>query len=272
MQAYFITPKSQALLSHPLTLSLSHSLTLSLSHLSPLSTLPLLLTRHPFPNTRFGIWQIAEEEDFFRADLPLTRQEEQEWQSHKGIRRSEWLAGRWLLHRLTGVAQRMPLAKDAFSKPFFPNNAQFLCSLSHSKGIVGAFLLSDAAPGALMGCDIQVLVDKMPRIAPRFLSSREMDFVMQHSTSDQFDLYHAFWTAKESIYKAYGLKELDFREHIHVSDFEWKEQHTRTSAVVHKGSFEQSFTLIIEKIALPDTGELMHTVCLSGTWAPETIP
>ncbi|MBL7779796.1 MAG: 4'-phosphopantetheinyl transferase superfamily protein [Saprospiraceae bacterium] len=234
--------------------------------------MPLLLTRHPFPKTRFGIWQIAEEEDFFRADLPLTAQEEQEWQSHKGIRSSEWLAGRWLLHRLTGVAQRMPLAKDAFSKPFFPNNAQFLCSLSHSKGIVGALLLSDAAPGALIGCDIQVLVDKMPRIAPRFLSAPEIDFVRQHSLSDQFDLYHAFWTAKESMYKAYGLKELDFREHIRVFDFEWKEQHTRAAAVVRKGSFEQLFTLIIEKMALPETGALLHTVCLSAQPAPDIIP
>jgi phosphopantetheinyl transferase len=225
--------------------------------------LPLLLSRHPFPNTHFGIWQIAEGADFFRADLPLSDQEEAEWRLHKGIRRSEWLAGRWLLHRLSGAAQRMPLAKDAFSKPFFPNDATFLCSLSHSKGIVAALLLSDAGPGVSIGCDIQVLVEKMPLIAPKFLSPTEMDFVKQHDHATQFDLFHAFWTAKESLYKAYGLKELDFREHIRIFDFEWADHRTNASASVRKGAFTQPFTLHIEKMDLPETGELMHTVCMA---------
>lgn len=180
---------------------------------------------------------------------------------HKGIRRSEWLAGRWLLHRLSGAAQRMPLAKDAFSKPFFPDNAQFLCSLSHSKGIVAALLLSDAKPGVMIGCDIQVLVEKMTKLAPKFLSAPEMDFVIQHTPAVQFDLFHAFWTAKESLYKAYGLKELDFKGHIRVHDFEWKDNRAVAAAEVRKADFTQKFTLRMEKMALPETGELLHTVC-----------
>ena len=222
----------------------------------------LLLSRHPFPNTHFGIWQITEAEVFFRDDLPLTAQEEVEWALHKGIRRMEWLAGRWLLHKLSGSAQRMPLAKDAFSKPFFPNDARFLCSLSHSKGIVAALLLSEAEPGISIGCDIQVLVEKMPRIAPKFLSAVEMNFVLQHSNAVQFDLFHAFWTAKESLYKAYGLKELDFSDHIRVHDFEWSDNRTEATGSIQKGGFQQDFSLQIEKINLPETGELMHTVCM----------
>ena len=223
----------------------------------------LLLSRHPFPSTSFGIWQIAEEEVFFRDDLPLSVQEEAEWALHKGIRRLEWLAGRWLLHKLSGSAQRMPLAKDAFSKPFFPDDAGVLCSLSHSKGIVAALLLSGAEPGISIGCDIQVLVEKMPRIAPKFLSAAEMNFVLQHSQAEQFDLFHAFWTAKESLYKAYGLKELDFSDHIRVHDFEWSDNRTDATGTIRKGDFQQHFSLHIEKMDLPETGELMHTVCFS---------
>lgn len=225
--------------------------------------MPLLLTRHPFPNTTSGIWQIAEEESFFRDDLPLSKQEEAEWVLHKGIRRQEWLAGRWLLHKLSGAAQRMSLTKDAFSKPFFPDNARFLCSLSHSKGIVAALLLSDAEKGISCGCDIQVLVEKMPRIAPKFLSVPEMNFVLQHSKSEQFDLFHAFWTAKESLYKAYGLRELDFSDHIRVHDFEWKNNRAQATGTIRKGNFAENFMLQMEKIELPETGELMHTVCIT---------
>jgi 4'-phosphopantetheinyl transferase len=226
--------------------------------------MPLLLIRHPFPGTTFGIWQIAEEEAFFRNNLPLSEQEEQEWALHKGIRRLEWLAGRWLLHQLSGSAQRMPLAKDAFSKPFFPQNEQFLCSLSHSKGIVAALLLSDAAAGISIGCDIQVLVEKMPRIAPKFLSTSEMNFVLQHDKAVQFDLFHAFWTAKESLYKSYGLKELDFSDHIRVHDFEWADNRTTATGVIQKGDFQQAFIVQIAKMNLPETGELMHTVCINN--------
>ncbi len=81
--------------------------------------MPLLLTTHPFPDTAFGLWQIAEEEAFFRDEMPLTAAEETELAKLKNIRRMEWLASRWLLHKLTGAPQRLPLAKDAFSKPFF---------------------------------------------------------------------------------------------------------------------------------------------------------
>ncbi len=222
----------------------------------------LLLTTHPFPNTQFGIWQIAEAEAFFREDLPLSVQEEAEWALHKGIRRLEWLAGRWLLHKLSGSVQRMPLAKTAFSKPFFPADERVLCSLSHSKGIVAALLLTEAEAGISIGCDIQVLVEKMPRIAHKFLSTAEMNFILQHSKAVQFDLFHAFWTAKESLYKAYGLKELDFSDHIRVHDFEWSDNRTEATGSIQRGDFQQHFTLLIEKMNLPETGELMHTVCM----------
>ena len=108
--------------------------------------MPLLLTTHPFLDTTFGLWQIAEEESFFREELPLSREEEAEITRLKNdLRRHEWLASRWLLHKMTGAPQRLPLAKDAFSKPFFPENQHLACSLSHSHGIVGALIVQHSA-------------------------------------------------------------------------------------------------------------------------------
>jgi len=258
--------------------------------------MPLLLTRHPFPGTTFGLWQIAEKEAFFREELPLSPAEEAEMVRLKNdLRRHEWLAGRWLLHKLTGAPQRLPLAKDAFSKPFFPENQHLACSLSHSHGIVGALIsnwglgsrdwaIQNRAnpqspipnPQSLIpnpqspitnppscGCDVQVLVGKMPRLAYKFLNVEEEVFVASHSASAQFDLLHVFWTAKESLYKAYGLKELDFRAHLRVEPFEWKENHSSARGWVEKGDFRQAYRLQFEKIALPgDAGELVWTVCL----------
>ena len=219
--------------------------------------MPLLLTTHPSAGTIFGLWQITEEEYFFRRELPLSEAEENELARLKNIRRLEWLASRWLLHKLTGAPQRLPLAKDAFSKPFFLDKPDLYCSLSHSHGIVGALLAEQN-----VGCDIQVLMGKMPRLAAKFLNERETAFVAPFSPQQQFDLFHIFWTAKESLYKAYGLKELDFRAHLHVEPFDWAEAAGHTRGWVIKEAFRQEYQLIFGKIDLPDSGELVWTVCL----------
>ncbi len=232
--------------------------------------MPLLLTRHPFPDTTFGLWQIAEEEAFFREELPLSLEEEVEMSRLKNdLRRHEWLAGRWLLHKLSGAPQRLPLAKDAFSKPFFPENQHLACSLSHSHGLVGALVFQPSPltphPSLLApscGCDIQVLVEKMPRLASKFLNLEEEKFVASHSAPTQFDLLHVFWTAKESLYKAYGLKALDFRAHLRVEPFEWRENRGAARAWVEKSDFRQAYRLQFEKVSLPESEELVWTVCL----------
>ncbi|MBP6825303.1 MAG: 4'-phosphopantetheinyl transferase superfamily protein [Saprospiraceae bacterium] len=219
--------------------------------------MPLLLATHPFPETSFGLWQIAEEESFFRKELPLSVEEEAELANLKNIRRLEWLASRWLLHKLTGAPQRLPLVKNTFAKPFFLDNPDLFCSLSHSHGIVGALLARQN-----VGCDIQVLVEKMPRLAPKFLNEAEMTFINRHTASVQFDLMHVFWTAKESLYKAYGLKELDFRGHMHLDPFEWQGTGGTSTGWVNKAEVRQAYRLRFEKIDLPEAGALMWTVCL----------
>jgi 4'-phosphopantetheinyl transferase len=225
--------------------------------------MPLLLLTHPFPDATFGLWQIAEGEDFFRVGLPLVADEEAELGPLRGLRRMEWLAGRWLLHRLTGRLERLPLAKDVFSKPFFLEKPDLFCSLSHSHGVVGALLAE-----VNCGCDIQLEVEKMARLAPKFLSAEETAFSAAGPESRRLDLQHIFWTAKESLYKAYGLKELDFRGHLFLDPFEWDGRRGESSGRVEKGAVRQDYRLIFEKLPLPDAGSLFWTVCLPATSGP----
>ncbi len=231
--------------------------------------MPLLFINHPFQETTFGLWQIAEDEAFFRTDLPLSAPEESDLSQHQNpLRRLEWLAGRWLLHKLTDSPQRLPLAKDAFSKPFFPENQNLACSLSHSKGNVGAFIVnnqhSNAKGQQSIGCDIQVLTEKMRRIAHKFLNDTEKEFVKSRPEIENLVLLHLFWTAKESLYKAYGLKQLDFRKNIFVQKIQWDGQTGHGIGRVEKGDFRQEFQLIFSKIVLPDEAELVTAVCHGG--------
>ena len=221
--------------------------------------MPLVRSCQPFPTATFAVWQIEEEEAFFQENLVLSAAESRELQLLKGRRRHEWLAVRWLLHYVSGHALRLPLAKDAFSKPFFSDSATQTCSLSHSQSLVGALLAEQG--GAAVGCDLQVLVEKMPRLAPKFLNLREMEFVLDHPFPEQFVLFHLFWTAKESLYKAYGIKELDFRAHLQVEPFVWNGRETITTGRITKPGYDQNFRLWMEKNDCPDGTPYVWTVC-----------
>lgn len=222
--------------------------------------MPLLFLTHPDPAAAFAVWHATEDEAYFRENTPLSVEELAEFEPLKGPRRIEWLAGRWLLHHISGSDVRLPLAKDAFSKPFFPDNKGLACSLSHSHGVVGALLFHSAQTNC--GCDIQVLVDKMPRLAYKFLRPEEAEFIGRYAIDEQFVLQHLFWTAKESLYKSYGLKALDFREHIQVLPFNWDGHRTIAGGLVDKGGALQRYRLF-SALARPDNAPAFTwTVCL----------
>ena len=133
------------------------------------------------------------------------------------------------------------MTKTPYSKPFFIDAPQLYCSLSHSQGIVAALLSNTEC-----GCDIQVLVDKMPRIAPKFMRSDEFEWVDSDEPAHRFEIIHLFWAAKEAMYKAWGLKELDFRQHLSLEPFAWKENETMlTRGHIRKGEKSQTFQLYL---------------------------
>lgn len=212
--------------------------------------MPLLFSRHPVPDTTFAVWQMSEPEPFFRERLPLSGAEQAELEHLGGLRRQEWLACRWLLHTITGAPQRLPLAKDAFSKPFFTSRPDLFCSLSHSHGLVGALFANCNG-----GCDLQMEVEKMPRIAPRFLNDVEKQFITGYNHIGQMALFHLFWTMKEALYKAYGLKEVDFKNHFRIAPFEWNGDAGVTTAAVVKDGTVQQYRLYFGKHHTPTTTE-----------------
>jgi 4'-phosphopantetheinyl transferase len=217
----------------------------------------LLFSREIQPNLRFAAWQITENEVWFSRDLALSDHEAMELARHQHpTRRLEWLAGRWLLHRLTDCeGDRYILGKDSFSKPFFIDYPDLYCSLSHSKGHVAALL--SAAP---CGCDIQVLVEKMPRLAPKFMRPEEFDFVRQHDVATQFLLLHVFWTAKEALYKHYGLKALDFRANIRLAPFEWEPTGCTMVGWIEKEDFQAQYNLTTGSFEPPHGERFIWTV------------
>ncbi|MDX1665823.1 MAG: 4'-phosphopantetheinyl transferase superfamily protein [Saprospiraceae bacterium] len=172
--------------------------------------MPLILHKELQPAGELGIWRIEEPEAWFRQKLELSRTEQQQFEKLKGRRRVEWLAVRKLVHRMSGREKRGSFLKDEYGKPHL-EDSPFDISISHSANLAAAI----AAPFSV-GIDIQVIVAKIGRLAPRYMRSEELESLKD---DHRIEHMHVYWGAKEALYKAYGRRELDFCQNILIKPF-----------------------------------------------------
>jgi len=186
-----------------------------------------------------GLWQIEEEETFFLEQLHLTKVEEKEISKMKGGRRLEWLAGRLLLHEMSGRPYRGECLKDEFGKPYLVDSP-FHISISHSNAIAAVV----ASPQSV-GVDIQKLVGKIERIAHKYMRAEEMESL---EATTRLEHLHVYWGAKEALYKSYGRRELDFKKHILIEPFKYDLEVGFCKGIVRKDDFEAQYIISYKKL------------------------
>jgi phosphopantetheinyl transferase len=186
-----------------------------------------------------GIWQVTEPDSFFQEKLSLYPAELEELSYLKNRKRTEWLSSRYLLHILSGRESRAACLKDEFGKPYLEGSTWYI-SMSHSEEMVAV-----AASPHPVGVDIQILVPKIYRIAPRFLDSTELDFC---KGDHALEIMHILWGAKECVFKAFGKKEVDFRRHIHIAPFEYRSRKLCFQGTFHKESLSMEFVFFSETL------------------------
>lgn len=183
--------------------------------------LPLIKIVHIDQFTHLGIWAIEEDAFYFTRRLELSDDEINQLQPLKGHRRLEWLASRWVLHMITGNEQRGPVIKDIFGKPHI---GHYEISISHTRAYAAAIISNKK-----VGIDIQAKVEKIDRIAHKFMADSERKNV---NPVRKLDFYHVYWGAKECLYKAYGRTRLNFRNQIHIRAFNLEDQKTTGSIIL----------------------------------------
>lgn len=176
--------------------------------------------------TWLGLWEMTENLSFFEENIILHDEEALEIRQLKDRKRHEWFCSRYLLHILSGMEIRGACLKDQYGKPFLAGSSYFI-SMSHSHERAAVIASSRRA-----GIDIQIKVEKIARIADKFLSPKERDSINE---THFLDTLHFFWGAKECLYKIYGKKELDFKKHIRVDPFEYMEGSVKTTGRLEKG-------------------------------------
>ena len=196
--------------------------------------MPLYLHEHIEPRGELGLWNIEEEEEWFLHKLLLSPMELRQLSRMKGRRRTEWLAVRQLVHTMSGREKRGAFVKDEFGKPHL-ENSNYHISISHSESLAAA--IAGPVP---VGIDIQKIVPKITRIAHKFLREEERAIISAHNLIEHM---HFYWGAKEALYKAYGRRELDFREHIIIEPFDLNSPEGEMRGRITKGDFSANYQL-----------------------------
>lgn len=167
--------------------------------------MPLYSINQISDHTLIGLWKINESYQELIEQLFMFEQEN----FSNNTRNLHWVATRVLLQNLLiklGINDKQILKKHANGKPYL-HNSSIDISLSHS-GDFAAVMISSTQQ---IGIDIEIITEKITRLAPKFVNSFEFEHIIEEHKIKQF---YFIWSAKESIFKFYGKGELDFKENM----------------------------------------------------------
>ncbi len=121
---------------------------------------------------------------------------------------------------------------DEKGKPHLINDSRHI-SLTHSHDKLAIIVNENESTGI----DIELVRDKILNIRHKFMSESELA-----DTKDDIEKLMLYWAAKETLYKIYGLKEVDFIKNLFVNPFT---KHNLGTIIGHirLTGFEASFEL-----------------------------
>jgi phosphopantetheine--protein transferase-like protein len=178
-------------------------------------------------DTEFAIWKIEEHADELYSKLQLNDEEKAHYEALSAGKRSlHWLGTRVLLRTMLRTEEYIDCKVDEHGKPYLVN-LPYHISLSHSFDYAAVMVSKTSA----VGIDIEMVKDKVERIAHKFLSDEEMAFIDENTKIQQL---YVCWCAKEAVYKCFGQKEVSFSDDILLEKFHF-EGHGLVKARLHKG-------------------------------------
>jgi 4'-phosphopantetheinyl transferase len=178
-------------------------------------------------NTEFALWKIEEEAADLYKKLRLDATEKAYYESiSKSKRHLHWLGTRVLLRTMLRTDEFIDCKVDVHGKPYLVN-LPYHISFSHSFDYAAVMISKNGT----VGIDIELIKEKVERIADKFMRPNEMAFI-----NEQHKIEHLYvcWCAKEAVYKCYGQKEVSFADNILLKPFDFSTDGT-LHARLHKG-------------------------------------
>jgi len=178
-------------------------------------------------DSKLAIWKIEEDESFF------TQSATQQYPISHPQKRLQHLAGRFLLPYLFAGFPLQSIQVSPTGKPYLKDNSYHF-SISHS----GNFAAAIVSKSNRVGIDIEHKRNTVAKVASRFLHQEEINQLQSLSitqikgnsldnSNELNDLFASnieqltlLWSAKEAIYKWWGLGNLEFNEMIRIDNWQ----------------------------------------------------
>jgi 4'-phosphopantetheinyl transferase len=174
---------------------------------------------------RTAVWEIQEDEYALLTAASLTDTDAKRFSLIPNPwRRLEWLTTRVLLRSFYPRVPTIEYLENG--KPFLVNNTDKI-SVSHSGKMVALALHPSQNPGI----DIEMLHPRIFKIATRFLSDTEKDFLGENPSLEQLT---AMWGAKEVMFKVYEFGGISFKDDFRIQPFSISKK-GKLNGIIQKG-------------------------------------
>lgn len=180
-------------------------------------------------DTEFALWKIEEKAADLYKQLQLDEHEKAYFEKISTSKRHlHWLSTRVLLRAMLRTEEYIDCKTDIHGKPYLVN-LPYHISFSHSFDYAAVMISKNGT----VGIDIELIKEKVERIAEKFMRPEEMAFI----NTDEHRVQHLYicWCAKEAVYKCYGQKEVSFVNHISLAPFKFAKE-GNVDARLHKGA------------------------------------
>jgi 4'-phosphopantetheinyl transferase len=174
----------------------------------------MLIWQHRSPQeSNILVWSIDEDAAYYLSQLQMSDYDQDQLHAFQSEgRRLQWLASRFALRSVLETPDFIDMRKDDKGKPIL-HNMEAHVSLSHTNKWVAAI----SNRNATVGIDLELKREKIERLANKFVNEEEWKNVPEADNRQMHLL--TIWSAKEALYKLYGAKELDFRDHMQLGEF-----------------------------------------------------
>ena len=194
--------------------------------------MPLYKTIRVNDFTKVLIWKIEESLENLTKGLELTEQSKKRVDAMKSILHQQGFVSIRQLLKQAGY-EDADVFYDEFGKPHLKDKNYL--SISHSFTFT-AIIISEKKP---VGVDVEKQRDKIVKIAHKFTPIEEYKTIANHEAL--VSKLTIVWGAKESLYKIYGKKKLQFLHHIYIEDFSFID--TKTTGVIKYKGYVSSYDI-----------------------------
>lgn len=172
-----------------------------------------LLSIHELPaGSKMALWKISESKKELTELLGNRVNDPSQPKNPAENIGIHWLASRVCLSRIF-LGQKVQIQKDRFNKPtLYINGTPWFISITHSFDYAGVLVSQHAE----VGMDIERIDPRVNRVSHKFLTDSEQ-LISFHQ--DQTLINTLIWSAKETLYKVYGRKSMDFKENLNILPF-----------------------------------------------------